>query len=77
MCPEMRRFEMRRHKEIKHNILLTKTGRNCEMRLSLPPPAIRILSSSVAVNSYTLSYNSFITVLNYFDLGGEPGCVNP
>ena len=42
--------------------------------LSLPHPAVGILSSSVAVNSYyTLSNNSFITALNDFDLVGEPG----
>ena len=39
---------------------------------TLPPSTNRVPPSPIAVNSYTISSNSFISALNDFDLGPEP-----
>ena len=70
-CPERRHFEMKRHKEMKHGILSTITPHQMQDE-TLHPPTIRVPPSPLAVDSYTLSSNSFISALNDFDLGPEP-----
>ena len=69
-CPERRHFEMKRHKEMKHGISTTILSQKMQDE-TLHPPTIRV-PPSLAVVSFTLSSNSFISALNDFDLGPEP-----
>ena len=62
---------MKRHKEMKHGIPSTIPPQKIQDE-TLHPPTIRVPPSPLAVNSYTLPSNSFISALNGFDLRPEP-----
>ena len=56
---------------MKHGILSTTPPHKIQDE-TLHPPTIRVPPSTLAVDSCTLSSNSFISALNDFDLGPEP-----
>ena len=62
---------MKRHKEMKRGIISTTPPHKMQDE-TLHPPTIRVPPSPLAVDSYTLSSNSFISALNDFHLGPEP-----